>query len=299
MYARKLQPSSVFKFGVASILTLALISGIFTMRAVSQNTSRVDSPLAGNWLLVGSMQNSWDSSSAGIADQFHKANGEGTDIAAAATFDMDGKEINAAVSWVAICPGNLSASGSDVLSGKLKNGRFSLKTQNSAIGKSAIVVELDGDVPIEKAPSWDGRLSVAMSNGPCAGTLSNEIHASAVPLLVGPFTSSSVEPGNGTFQPLNVDLSLNQTPDLKPSVASIRIESPACHVSGTSSDVLVHGGLITGDFVLDDGSHMRAQGSNGSLRDTKLRMWFTGKSLKNCLPMTTVEGFMVSLVKSN
>jgi len=211
------------------------------------------SPLAGNWLLVGSLP------------VFTEGPVNTSSFNLAMTFNVSGDQISATSSYQVLCQSSgYGGAGGTSVGDLLQNGSFTL-TENVPLPVSNSLV-VQGTEPTAIGSDWAGSY-----------TWTNSGSQSCNPAPLGNFTATRIQDVTGTYVgsgtldtsstgnsiPVTIQAVLQQGAtnpvsgvfDNRLISGTIAVQGTSCFSSGaTSSSSAVDGGLVQLNFVMNDGS---------------------------------------------
>lgn len=241
------------------------LTGCGAGSSVSSPAPTSASPLAGNWLLFGSLPRVVESSS----------NPDGM----ALSIDVSGKTILATAALSMQC-GSVGPSfgarfGAVIVGALADDGTFSLSAPVLGNVPGSITLSITGKAPTAAASSWSGNYSITIAGSVCAAALSGPFTATAVRDLTGKFAGSGdVRSFLGSTTPVTMTLSLQQGAPLlsnsNPALPNsrlglqgqVQVQGLSCFSKGSTTTASeVQGGPFLLTFTMDDGSTMSLLGS--------------------------------------
>ncbi|HEY4354176.1 MAG TPA: hypothetical protein VGN16_00395 [Acidobacteriaceae bacterium] len=257
-------------FLLANVCVLALSGcGGSPVNPVAPAPTPNSSHLAGNWLLVGSVQPP-------IAS-FNNTVGTSSFVA---EFDVVGTSITASATIHAACTSSSAGGatfGADLTGTVAPDGSFSVSTPSQSGLPDFGTLTIQGAAPSIAGGPWMGSYTFNFSNslpGACNFNLSGPFTASSMADITGTFTGSgtvSMEP-SGVATPVTVALTLQQGGLLYPLHGgtpvtsklalngSVQVQGISCFTKGATAvdrPSEIDGSTLNASFTMDDGSTLQ------------------------------------------
>lgn len=224
------------------------------------------SPLAGNWLIVGSMPTFYPFPAGGTFDL-------------AMTMDVEGKSVTATSNEVMSCSGSTALGGFGTggvgyEAGTIaSDGSVSLETSQRAIVVLGPVLTIAGKLPQKAGDEWSGSYAIGSQLiASCLPQLTGNFTAIQFPLVNGTYSGQSPVVPESTLMPISIQMKLQQggpVPDanglpknsLLGLTGSLEVQGVSCFSSGrfepTVNVPIVNGITLLQGITLVSGNNIQ------------------------------------------